>query len=140
MDEFTAKTRRKGTERREGWEAYDSVAGARLAISDEQTVRTKQITGRVRGKRWELRGDMIRGQDLLKSLLEAETPDPEAVGSAYAALCRLHQKMLETQVQAHNDMQALLTPEQRNEAEHQRRADRRFSREGRGYRRGITPR
>lgn len=125
---------------RRGRGGYDSWAGRWLALSDDQLARTKQITDSVRKQHWELRGKMMDEENRLRDLLEEQTPDPKTVGSAYAALSRLHQQMLETHLQACNDIHALLTPEQRKEAEQQRRSEHSFEGNGHGYRRGMAPR
>jgi Spy/CpxP family protein refolding chaperone len=122
------------------WDGFGSWAGSRFELSNEQLARTKPIIGVVHRQRWELRGKLIEGQNKLTALLEEQASDPKAVGATYAALSGLHQQMLQTQLQARSEIYALLTPEQRKEAEQQRRLARKLERAGRGYRCGITPR
>jgi Spy/CpxP family protein refolding chaperone len=112
----------------------------RLALTQEQRGQTKQIVDLLRKQHWELRGKQMEEENKFRDLLEERTPDPKEVGATYAAHARLQQQMIETKLQAHKDIYALLTPEQRNVAEQQRRFVRNLEREGHGYRRGITPR
>jgi len=119
---------------------YDECAGSRLAPSDVQRARTKQIIQTVCKEHWELRGRMMQEQSRLRDLLNERTPDPKIVGSTYCALYKLNQQMLETHLQARNEIYQLLSPEQRKEADRQRQCGQNLGWESQGYRRGITPR
>jgi len=115
-------------------------AESQLALSDEQRIRTRRIADRLREQHWELRGRLMKGQAKLRDLLQEQTPDPKAAGSAYATVSRLYQQLLESHLQAHNDFYKLLTPEQLIAAEQQRRSVRSLQGDEHGYRRGLTPR
>ena len=59
--------------------------------------------------------NLFDAQDKLRELSAADMPDPKQVGAAYAAIADLKQQMIEAHVQAHNDMQTVLTKEQREQ-------------------------
>lgn len=86
---------------------------ALLDLSDEQRTKIDQILAAQRKQHRANLVQMFDAQDKLRELYSAETPDPKQVGAAYGEIGKLRQQMIESHVQANNDMQAVLTKEQR---------------------------
>ena len=84
-----------------------------LDLSDEQRTKIDQILDAQRKQQRTLMLKMFDEQDKLRELYSAETPDPKKVASAYGGIGEIQQQMIESHVQANNDMQAVLTKEQR---------------------------
>ena len=114
--------------------------GSPVELTEEQRNRVKQISDGERKQHWALMGKMMDEQAKLRDLLEQQTPDPKAVGAAYGAIAQLRQQMLESHLQARNEVHGLLTPDQREQLEDFRpRAERRGG-PGRGGYYGRGPR
>jgi Spy/CpxP family protein refolding chaperone len=86
-----------------------------LDLSDEQRTKIDQILDAQRKQQRALMLKMFDEQDKLRELYSAETPDPKKVASAYGGIGTIQQQMIESHVQANNDMQAVLTKEQREQ-------------------------
>ena len=86
-----------------------------LDLSDEQRTKIDQILAAQRKQHRTIMIQMFDEQDKLRELYSAETPDPKKVGAVYGAISKLQQQMIESHVQANNDMQAVLTKEQREQ-------------------------
>lgn len=114
--------------------------GSPVELTDEQRSRVKQISDGERKQHWALMGKMLDEQTKLRDLLEQATPDPKAVGAAYGSISQLQQQMLESHLQARNELQGLLTPEQREQVEDSRPRNERRGGVGRGGYYGRGPR
>ena len=88
---------------------------AMLNLSDDQRSKIIKIHDDERKQHWAIMGKMLDKQSSLRDLLAQSEPDPKKVGAAYAEMAKLRQQMLEIHVQANNDMQKLLTREQREQ-------------------------
>jgi Spy/CpxP family protein refolding chaperone len=116
--------------------------GSPVNLTDEQRQRIKQISDAERKQHWAVMGKMMDEQNKLRDLLEQPTPDPKAVGAAYGSISQLHQQMLESHLQARNEVHGILTPEQREQVEELRPQGGRRDGDGRGgyYGRGMRQR
>jgi Spy/CpxP family protein refolding chaperone len=116
--------------------------GSPVNLTDEQRQRIKQISDAERKQHWAVMGKMMDEQNKLRDLLEQPTPDPKAVGAAYGSISQLHQQMLESHLQARNEVHGILTPEQREQVEELRPRGGRRDGDGRGgyYGRGMRQR
>jgi len=88
-----------------------------LNLTDDQRSKINKIFDDERKQHWAVMGKMMDEQNKLRDLYEQSEPDPKKVGAAYGAIAKLRQQMLETHVQASNDVQKLLTKEQREQLE-----------------------
>jgi len=88
---------------------------AMLNLSDDQRSKINKIHDAERKQHWAIMGKMMDVENTQRDLLAQSEPDPKKVGAAYAELSKLRQQMLETHVQANNDMQKILTKEQREQ-------------------------
>ena len=92
-----------------------------LNLTDDQRSKINKIFDDERKQHWAVMGKMMDEQNKLRDLYEQSEPDPKKVGAAYGAIAKLRQQMLETHVQASNEVQKLLTKEQREQLEQRRR-------------------
>jgi len=90
---------------------------AMLNLSDEQRGKINKIHDAERKQHWAIMGKMMDAESAQRDLLAQSAPDPKKVGAAYAEMSNLRQQMLEAHVQANNDMQKILTKEQREQLE-----------------------
>ena len=88
---------------------------AMLDLSDDQRSKINKIHDAERKQHWAIMGKMMDVENKQRDLLAQSEPDPKKVGAAYAEMAKLRQQMLETHVQANNDMQKVLTKEQREQ-------------------------
>ena len=95
---------------------HGMMAGFRsLNLSDEQRTKIDRIGDETRKKNWELMGRIHEDSNALRDLYYADKPDPAAIGKAYQKIFDLKRQMIETSVEAHNRMEAVLTKEQRDQ-------------------------
>jgi Spy/CpxP family protein refolding chaperone len=94
---------------------------AMLNLSDDQRGKINKIHDAERKQHWTIMGKMMDVENKQRDLLAQSEPDPKKVGAAYAEMAKLRQQMLETHVQASNDMQKVLTKEQREQLQQWRR-------------------
>jgi len=92
-----------------------------LNLSDDQRSKINKIHDAERKQHWAIMGKMMDKQNAQRDLLAQSEPDPKKVGAVYAEIAKLRQQMLETHVQANNDMHKVLTKEQREEMQQWRR-------------------
>jgi len=86
-----------------------------LNLSDEQRAKIDKIFDAERKQHWSVMGKMMDEQNKLRDLYAQETPDPKKVGAVYGEIAKLRQQMIEAHVQASNQMQQVLTKEQREQ-------------------------
>ena len=84
-----------------------------LDLNDQQVERIDAIRERTRDMQWEFSGRVREGQWQLMKLLRADNPDPAEVGKQYASISDLSRQMLEQSVDTRNQIDAILTQEQR---------------------------
>ncbi|BAU49828.1 hypothetical protein SVA_3280 [Sulfurifustis variabilis] len=92
-----------------------------LDLSDEQRGQIARIRDAERRKHWNVAGQIMDQQSRLRGLYEADQPDPKQVGQVYADISQLRRQMVETHVAADNEIQQLLTQEQREQLKQWRR-------------------
>lgn len=84
-----------------------------LDLSDEQRAKINKIIDTEQKQQWGIMGQMMEVQNKMRDLYSVDEPDPKKVGAAYAQLAKLRQQMLEMHIQASNQVQQVLTKEQR---------------------------
>jgi len=92
-----------------------------LDLSDEQRGQISRIRDEERRKHWNVAGQIMDQQSRLRSVYEADRPDPKQVGEVYADISKLRRQMVETHVAADNEIQRVLTQEQREQLKQWRR-------------------
>src|SRR5262245_9758542 len=98
---------------------YDGVGATKL--TDDQRAQLNKLPDGERPPPWALMGKMLDGQTVLRDLYAQNEPDPKKVGAAYGEIAKLRQQMVELRVQTQNQIQKLLTPEQREQLQEWRR-------------------
>jgi Spy/CpxP family protein refolding chaperone len=88
-----------------------------LNLTDDQRSKINKIFDAERKQHWAVMGKMLDEQSRLRDLYEQTEPDPKKVGAVYGAIAKLRQQMLETHIQARNEMLKVLTKEQRDQLE-----------------------
>ena len=86
-----------------------------LDLSAEQRDKINKIIDAEQKQQWGIMGKMMEEQNKLRDLYSVEEPDPEKVGAAYGQIAKLRQQMLERHIQASNQVQQVLTKEQREQ-------------------------
>jgi len=86
-----------------------------INLSDEQRTKMNKTMDDERKQHWAIMGKMMEQQNKLRDLYAADKPDPKKVGAVYGEIAKLQQQMIETHLQATNQMQDVLTKEQREQ-------------------------
>jgi Spy/CpxP family protein refolding chaperone len=92
-----------------------------LNLTDEQRAKVEKILDEERKKHWDTAGKMMEEQNRLRDLYQEDTPDPKKVGAVYGSIAKLQQQMVENHIQARNQVQQILTKEQREQLQQWRR-------------------
>ena len=98
-----------------GMMGYGQQGGvfAALNLSDEQRQKVLAIQEEHRKKNWAAMGEVRAEQYKLRSLYGAEKVDADKVAEQQKKVDELRRALLKSRVEAHNQMAAVLTPEQR---------------------------
>lgn len=86
---------------------------AALGLSEEQREKVLAIQEEHRRKNWAAFGEVRTEQYKLRSLYGADKVDPDKVAEQQKKVDELRRALLKSRVEAHNQMAAVLTPEQR---------------------------
>jgi Spy/CpxP family protein refolding chaperone len=92
------------------------AAGGRLAalnLSEEQRQKVAAIQEEHRKKNWGAMGEIRAEQYKLRSLYGTERLDADKLAEQQKKVDELRRQMLKSRVEAHNQVAAVLTPEQR---------------------------
>lgn len=84
-----------------------------LDLSDAQREKIGQIQQRMRKQQYERMEKMIEAREAMRAEMWKDQPDPEAVARAHDRVSAIRREMLKERVQAHNEMRAVLSDEQR---------------------------
>jgi Spy/CpxP family protein refolding chaperone len=88
---------------------------AALNLSDAQREKALAIQEEHRKKNWAAMGEVRAEQYKLRGLYGAEKLDADKIAEQQKKVDELRGRMLKSRVEAHNQIAALLTPEQRKE-------------------------
>jgi Spy/CpxP family protein refolding chaperone len=88
---------------------------AALNLSDAQREKVLAIQEEHRKKNWAAMGEVRAEQYKLRGLYGAEKLDADKVAEQQKKVDELRRQMLKSRIEAHNQIAALLTPEQRKE-------------------------
>ena len=84
-------------------------------LTDEQRDKILAIQEENRKKNWDRMGQMRAEQFKLRRMYTAEKIDPAAVGEQQKKVDELRRQMIQSRAEAHNQITAILTPEQRKQ-------------------------
>ena len=98
-----------------GMMGYGQQGGvfAALGLSEEQHQKVLAIQEEHRNKNWAAMGEVRAEQYKLRSLYSAEKIDADKVTEQQKKVDELRRQLLKSRVEAHNQVAAILTPEQR---------------------------
>ena len=88
---------------------------AALNLSDEQRDKIAAIQEEHRKKNWDKMGQMRSEQFKLRRMYYADKVDPAAVAEQQKKVDDLRRQMIQSRVEARNQVSAVLTPEQRKQ-------------------------
>ena len=88
---------------------------AALNLSSEQRDKIAAIQEENRRKNWDAMGQVRTEQFKLRQMYNAEKIDSNAVAEQQKKVDELRRQMLKSRVDAHNQVSAILTPEQRKQ-------------------------
>lgn len=92
-----------------------------LDLSDDQRTRINKLSDELQHKNWATMGMMNDETNILRDLYHADKRDPSAIGNEYKKIFDLKRQMIEAMIAGQNDMEALLTDEQRAKLKELRR-------------------
>ncbi|MDR5884949.1 hypothetical protein [Vreelandella janggokensis] len=84
-------------------------------LDDEQMSSMREMRQEHRSTQLERMGEMMNLSDDMMIIMQAERPDPEEVKALHGQMANLHGDMMADKVSMHNQMQDLLTDEQRQQ-------------------------
>lgn len=88
---------------------------AALNLSSEQREKIAALQEANRRKNWDTMGQMRSEQFKLRRMYYADKIDPAAVAEQQKKVDELRRQMLKSRVESHNQIAAVLTPEQRKQ-------------------------
>lgn len=88
---------------------------AALNLTDEQREKVVAIQEQHRQKNWAAMGEVRAEQFKLRSLYRGEKLDADKIAEQQKKVDALRQQMIKSRVETHNQIAALLTPEQRKQ-------------------------
>jgi Spy/CpxP family protein refolding chaperone len=94
-----------------GWGSFRG-----LNLSEEQKSKVTKIRQEVRAKQWAIMGKMMDAQDKLQDLYDADKEDAAAIDRQYKVIEDLRRQMVDNAVAAHNQINSILTKEQREKS------------------------
>ncbi|MCO7246625.1 hypothetical protein [Halomonas sp. Mc5H-6] len=91
------------------------MSGMSGILDDEQMSSMREMRQEHRSTQLERMGEMMNLSDDMMIIMQAERPDPEEVKALHGQMANLHGDMMADKVSMHNQMQDLLTDEQRQQ-------------------------
>lgn len=100
-----------------GWSASGGATAplAALNLTDEQHQKVLAIQEENRRRNWDTMGKMRAEQFKLRSLYNADTPDPQAFAEQQKKVDDLRREMLVSRLETRKQIEGVLTPEQRKQ-------------------------
>ena len=86
---------------------------AALDLTDQQRAKIARIFEDARRKNWDAMGKVMDERATLRDLYNAPTHDAAAIGRQTVKIAELRRPIIETMVVAHDQVEALLTTEQK---------------------------
>ncbi len=92
-----------------------------LDLSDEQWAKIRTIQAGVRKQHWQAMGKIMDESSVLQELFAVDKPDSKKIGAVYDKIFALRRQMIESGIEAHNQIEAVLTKEQHEQLEQMHR-------------------
>ncbi|UCF67524.1 MAG: Spy/CpxP family protein refolding chaperone [Acidobacteriota bacterium] len=100
-----------------GPHARHEMMAERLGLNDEQREAWTSAHEAFRSEIEPLHREMYEAREQLHTLIEADTPDPTAIGEQMLLIKDLRGQLAEKRVELHETLSGVLTPEQREKFE-----------------------
>ncbi|WGI25312.1 Spy/CpxP family protein refolding chaperone [Halomonas alkaliantarctica] len=84
-------------------------------LNEQQMSSVREMRQEHRAAQLERMGEMMNLRDEMMQIMQTERPEPEEVKALHAQMANLHGEMMADNVRMHNQMQDLLTDEQREQ-------------------------
>lgn len=84
-------------------------------LNEQQMSSVREMRQEHRAAQLERMGEMMNLRDDMMQIMQTERPEPEEVKALHAQMANLHGEMMADNVRMHNQMQDLLTDEQREQ-------------------------
>lgn len=84
-----------------------------LDLTEEQQTKVQKTHDELRDRHWESMGQMMKEGSRMRDLFAAPKMDRSALEAAHRRMSALREQMFMAQLDAHAQLEALLTPEQR---------------------------
>jgi Spy/CpxP family protein refolding chaperone len=97
----------------QGMMGYGGTPGS--SLSEEQRTKAIKIQDGTRKKMWESMGAMFDASSKLRDLFSDSTRDRAAISAAYRQVAELRQKMFETDFDAQEEFERILTADQKKQ-------------------------
>ena len=88
---------------------------AQLNLTDDQRAKINKLTDEERRKHWDTMGKIMDQRARLRDLYSADKPDSQSILKVQEQIDLLHRQMLGLHIDTQNKVEALLTPEQREQ-------------------------
>lgn len=88
-----------------------------LKLSKDQQAKITQLRREMHAKQWAVMGQMMDAQDRLQELYDADKPDSAAIKNQYKVIEDLRLQMMDNAVDTHNQINSILTKEQREKSQ-----------------------
>ncbi|MGE6779873.1 Spy/CpxP family protein refolding chaperone [Vreelandella titanicae] len=92
-----------------------TMSGMAGMLDEQQMSTMREMRQEHRAAQFERMGEMMNLRDDMMQIMQAERPEPEEVKALHAQMANLHGDMMADNVRMHNQMQDLLTDEQREQ-------------------------
>ena len=98
-----------------GWGRGYGGAFSQLDLTAEQQEKIARIQEDMRAKNWATMGELRSEQFKLRGLYNAEKPDANTIAEQQKKVDELRRTLIKSRIDAHNEMAAALTKEQREQ-------------------------
>jgi len=89
--------------------------GGMIDLSQAQRDKMEKIQQGMRKSHFAMMESMIKEREKLAELYSQETPSPSKIGAVYGRIFAIQRQMIESGISAHNQMNKVLTKEQREQ-------------------------
>jgi Spy/CpxP family protein refolding chaperone len=86
-----------------------------LDLTKEQRASMHKLQDQLRRTNWDTMGKIMDESSKLRELFAADKPDAKRIGAVYGNIFNLRRQMIESKIDTHNRVDAVLTKEQRQE-------------------------
>ena len=96
-------------------EGMGSMFGIGGMLDEQQMSTMREMRQEHRAAQLERMGELMNLRDDMMQTMQTERPEPEEIKALHAQMANLHGDMMADNVRMHNQMQDLLTDEQREQ-------------------------